>query len=42
VLEALIMADRKDDRKVSRMIGRFVIADPAICHGQRDPTFWYS
>jgi uncharacterized protein (DUF433 family) len=31
------MSNRKDDRKAKRMIGRFVVADPAICHGQ--PTF---
>ena len=31
------MTNRKDDGKASRMIGRFVIADPAICHGQ--PAF---
>jgi uncharacterized protein (DUF433 family) len=31
------MYHRKDDRKAKRMIGRFVVADPAICHGQ--PTF---
>ena len=31
------MSNRKDDRKARRMIGRFVVADPAICHGQ--PTF---
>ena len=31
------MTNRKDDRKARRMIGRFVVADPAICHGQ--PTF---
>ena len=31
------MSNRKDDRKAKRMIGRFVVADPAICHVQ--PTF---
>jgi len=31
------MANRKDDRKATRMIGLFVVSDPAICHGQ--PTF---
>ena len=31
------MSNSKDDRKARRMIGRFVVADPAICHGQ--PTF---
>jgi uncharacterized protein (DUF433 family) len=28
------VSNRKDDRKARRMIGRFVVADPAICHGQ--------
>jgi uncharacterized protein (DUF433 family) len=37
VLEGFNVSNRKDDRKAGRMIGRFVIADPAICHGQ--PTF---
>jgi uncharacterized protein (DUF433 family) len=37
VLEALTVAKRKQDRMAKRMIGRFVIADPEICHGQ--PTF---
>ena len=31
------MAKRKEHQAARRMIGRFVIADPAICHGQ--PTF---
>ena len=31
------MSNHKDDRRAKRMIGRFVVADPAICHGQ--PTF---
>jgi uncharacterized protein (DUF433 family) len=31
------MANRKGDRKARRTIGRFVVADPAICHGR--PTF---
>jgi len=31
------VSNSKDDRKARRMIGRFVVADPAICHGQ--PTF---
>ena len=31
------MAKRKQHRTAKRMIGRYVIADPAICHGQ--PTF---
>ena len=31
------MAKRKKDQIAKRMIGRFVVADPAICHGQ--PTF---
>jgi len=37
VLEALTVAKRKQHRMAKRMIGRFVVADPAICHGQ--PTF---
>jgi uncharacterized protein (DUF433 family) len=37
VLEGFNVSNRKNDRKASRIIGRFVIADPAICHGQ--PTF---
>jgi len=31
------MAKRTQQRMASRMIGRFVVADPEICHGQ--PTF---
>ena len=31
------MAKRKQHQMAKRMIGRYVIADPAICHGQ--PTF---
>ena len=31
------MAKRKRHQMAKRMIGRYVIADPAICHGQ--PTF---
>ena len=31
------MAKHKQHQKAKRMIGRYVIADPAICHGQ--PTF---
>jgi uncharacterized protein (DUF433 family) len=27
----------KTKRSVKRMIGRFIVADPAVCHGQ--PTF---
>src|SRR5436190_7895938 len=37
VLEAVAVANRKQHRMAKRMIGRFVVADPAICHGQ--PTF---
>jgi uncharacterized protein (DUF433 family) len=36
VLEEHILAKRKQ-QLVRRMIGRFIVADPAICHGQ--PTF---
>jgi len=36
-LEALTVAKRKEHQTAKRMIGRFVIADPEICHGQ--PTF---
>ena len=32
-----IVAKLKQNEKVKRMIGRYVVADPAICHGQ--PTF---
>jgi len=31
------MAARKQEIKGKRMIGQFIVADPAICHGQ--PTF---
>ena len=31
------MAKRAQRQTAKRMIGRFVVADPAICHGQ--PTF---
>jgi uncharacterized protein (DUF433 family) len=31
------MANRKQNQMAKRIIGRFVVADPAICHGQ--PTF---
>ena len=31
------MAKRKQHQMAKRMIGRYVVADPAICHGQ--PTF---
>jgi uncharacterized protein (DUF433 family) len=31
------VAKRKRHQMAKRMIGRYVIADPAICHGQ--PTF---
>jgi uncharacterized protein (DUF433 family) len=37
VLEVLTVAKRKQQQVAKRMIGRYVIADPAICHGQ--PTF---
>jgi uncharacterized protein (DUF433 family) len=37
VFDALTVTNRKDDRKARRMIGRFVVADPAICRGQ--PAF---
>jgi uncharacterized protein (DUF433 family) len=36
VIDSLIVAKRKQ-QLVKRMIGRFIVADPAICHGQ--PTF---
>lgn len=36
MLVARILAKRRQPL-VKRMIGRFIIADPAICHGQ--PTF---
>jgi len=36
VLEALTMAKHRQ-KPVKRIIGRFIVADPAICHGQ--PTF---
>lgn len=31
------MAKHKQRQMAKRMIGRYVVADPAICHGQ--PTF---
>ena len=31
------MAKRKQQQITKRMIGRYVVADPAICHGE--PTF---
>jgi len=31
------MADRKQEVLAKRAIGQFIVADPAICHGQ--PTF---
>ena len=31
------MAKRKQRQVAKRMIGRYIVADPAICHGQ--PTF---
>jgi uncharacterized protein (DUF433 family) len=36
MLEALTVAKRKQPL-AKQMIGRFIVADPAICHGQ--PTF---
>jgi uncharacterized protein (DUF433 family) len=36
VLKVLTVA-RPKKQSVKRMIGRFIVADPAICHGQ--PTF---
>jgi uncharacterized protein (DUF433 family) len=36
VVEAVVVAKEKH-QQVKRMIGRFIVADPAICHGQ--PTF---
>jgi uncharacterized protein (DUF433 family) len=36
VVEAVVVAKQKQ-QPVKRMIGRFIVADPAICHGQ--PTF---
>ncbi len=36
MFEALTVAKRKQ-QLVRRVIGRFIVADPAICHGQ--PTF---
>ena len=37
MLEVLTVAKRKQHQMAKRMIGRYVISDPAICHGQ--PTF---
>ena len=37
VLEALTVAKRKQHQIAKRMIGRYIVADPEICHGQ--PTF---
>ncbi len=31
------MAKRKQHQTVKRMIGRYIVTDPAICHGE--PTF---
>lgn len=31
------MAKRKENQSAKRMIGRYIVADPAICHGE--PTF---
>jgi uncharacterized protein (DUF433 family) len=36
VLEVLTVAETRQQRD-KRLIGRFIVADPAICHGQ--PTF---
>jgi hypothetical protein len=33
VLEALTLAKRKQRQMAKRMIGRYVVADLAICHG---------
>ena len=37
VLEVLAVAKRKQHQTAKRMIGRYIVTDPAICHGQ--PTF---
>ena len=37
MLAVLTVAKRKQRQVAKRMIGRYVVADPAICHGQ--PTF---
>jgi uncharacterized protein (DUF433 family) len=37
VREALTVAKRNQHQMAKRLIGRFVVADPEICHGQ--PTF---
>jgi uncharacterized protein (DUF433 family) len=37
VPEVLPVAKRKQNRAAKRMIGRYIVSDPAICHGQ--PTF---
>jgi uncharacterized protein (DUF433 family) len=37
VLELLTVAKRKQNQIAKRMIGRYIVADPEICHGQ--PTF---
>jgi hypothetical protein len=37
VLEVLTVAKRKQNQIAKRMIGRYIVADPEICHGQ--PTF---
>ncbi|HTP36390.1 MAG TPA: DUF433 domain-containing protein [Candidatus Acidoferrales bacterium] len=37
VPEVFTLAKRKEHQLTKRMIGRYIVADPAICHGQ--PTF---
>ena len=37
VLEVLTAAKRTQHQMAKRMIGRYIVADPEICHGQ--PTF---
>jgi uncharacterized protein (DUF433 family) len=37
VLEVLTVVKRKQHQTAKRMIGRYIVTDPAICHGQ--PTF---
>ena len=37
VLEVLTVAKRKQHQMAKRLIGRYIVADPEICHGQ--PTF---
>jgi len=35
VLEGITVAKRKQHQIAKRMIGRYIVADPEICHGQR-------